>query len=64
MAYDNVCKYLIESYPEPYLRWLLCEPLDSPPEILKTELPVEPSEEVASLLLNSDRDQLIQRFGL
>ncbi len=41
MAYDNLCKSLVESNPRPFVTWLLGDPV---PEIniLKTELSVEP----------------------
>lgn len=41
MAYDNICKALVESDPLPIVRWLVGEPLE-PIQILKTELSVEP----------------------
>ncbi len=41
MTYDNTLKYLVEQYPEQYIRWLLAsEPTDI--QILKTELNLEP----------------------
>ena len=41
MSYDNTCKYLAETYPREFARWLLAiEPPDI--RILKTELTVEP----------------------
>lgn len=41
MSYDNTCKYLAETYPRDFARWLLAI---EPPEIrvLKTELTLEP----------------------
>ena len=41
MSYDNACKYLAETYPREFARWLLAI---EPPEIrvLKTELTLEP----------------------
>lgn len=41
MSYDNTCKYLAETYPKDFARWLLAI---EPPEIrvLKTELTLEP----------------------
>lgn len=41
MSYDNTCKYLAETYPREFARWLLAS---EPPEIrvLKTELTLEP----------------------
>ena len=41
MTYDNTLKYLVEQYPEQFIRWLLAsEPKDI--QILKTELNQEP----------------------
>jgi predicted transposase/invertase (TIGR01784 family) len=41
LSYDNTCKYLAETYPREFARWLLAiEPPDI--RILKTELTVEP----------------------
>ncbi|MDX2256324.1 MAG: DUF4351 domain-containing protein [Pseudanabaenaceae cyanobacterium bins.39] len=45
MSYDNLCKTLIESNPQPFLRWLLGETFSKNAEsvqVLKTELSVEP----------------------
>ncbi len=45
MSYDNLCKTLIESNPQPFLRWLLGETFSETTEsvqVLKTELSVEP----------------------
>ena len=41
MSYDNICKYLAETYPADFVRWLL---KTEPPqvEVLKTELSLEP----------------------
>lgn len=41
MSYDNVCKYLAETYPEAFVSWLLSvEPTEL--QVLKTELSLEP----------------------
>lgn len=42
MAYDNVCKYLSEKYPESFATWLLGQETAAPVEVLKTELSIEP----------------------
>lgn len=49
MAYDNLCKYLAETYPVAFVRWLARHYLEVPRdieasdvEVLKTELPIEP----------------------
>ena len=41
MAFDNLCKYLAETYPEQFAEWLLGERVDNL-EVLKTELQIEP----------------------
>ena len=41
MAYDNLCKYLAEQYPDQFAAWLLGQPLPAV-EVLKTELSSEP----------------------
>lgn len=42
MSYDNLCKYLAETYPDRFAAWLLGEAIASPVEVLKTELTIEP----------------------
>jgi predicted transposase YdaD len=45
MSYDNLCKTLIESNPQPFLRWLLGKTFSENTEsvqVFKTELSVEP----------------------
>ena len=50
MTYDNTLKYLVEQYPEQFLRWLLAaEPNDI--QILKTELTLEPIRADAVIFL-------------
>jgi predicted transposase/invertase (TIGR01784 family) len=54
MAFDNLCKYLAEKYPERFTAWLL----DEPPltvEVLKTELSVEPIRADAVFSLSGQR---------
>ncbi|MDZ7961837.1 MAG: Rpn family recombination-promoting nuclease/putative transposase [Aulosira sp. DedQUE10] len=41
MSYDNTCKYLAESYPADFARWLLASDT-SDIQVLKTELNLEP----------------------
>jgi predicted transposase/invertase (TIGR01784 family) len=52
LSYDNACKYLAETYPREFARWLLAI---EPPEIrvLKTELTLEPIRANALSLLRS-----------
>jgi predicted transposase YdaD len=53
MTYDNTLKYLVEQYPEQFLRWLLVsEPTDI--QILKTELSLEPIRADAVIFLRID----------
>ena len=42
MAYDNICKYLSEKYPESFATWLLGQAITTPVQVLKTELSIEP----------------------
>lgn len=42
MAYDNVCKYLSEKYPESFANWLVGQATAAPVQVLKTELSIEP----------------------
>ena len=41
MAYDNLCKYLSEKYPDRFASWILAETTTAV-EVLKTELSIEP----------------------
>jgi predicted transposase/invertase (TIGR01784 family) len=52
LSYDNACKYLAETYPREFARWLLAI---EPPEIrvLKTELTLEPIRADALSLLRA-----------
>jgi predicted transposase/invertase (TIGR01784 family) len=42
MSYDSTLKYLIEEYPQAIVEWLLGANISETPEILKTELNLEP----------------------
>ena len=42
MSYDSTIKYLIEEFTEPIMSWLLNENIEQKPEILTTELNLEP----------------------
>ena len=42
MSYDSIIKYLIEEFTQPIMSWLLDENIDQKPEILNTELNLEP----------------------
>ena len=61
MSYDNACKYLAETYPREFARWLLAS---EPPEIrvLKTELTLEPIRADALSLLMGLRQKLRQKW--
>ncbi|MFM7407356.1 MAG: Rpn family recombination-promoting nuclease/putative transposase [Cuspidothrix sp.] len=50
MSYDNTCKYLAETYPQDFARWLLAAEV-SEVEILKTELNLEPIRADAVIFL-------------
>lgn len=50
MSYDNTCKYLAETYPQDFARWLLAGEV-SEVEILKTELNLEPIRADAVIFL-------------
>lgn len=50
MSYDNTCKYLAETYPQDFARWLLAGEV-SEVEILKTELHLEPIRADAVIFL-------------
>ena len=57
MAYDNICKYLAEKYPEQFVRWLVAEE-PSTIQVLKTELSAEPIRADSLILLQLD-DQIL-----
>lgn len=42
MAFDNLCKYLSEKYPDRFAAWLLGQSPTTPVKVLKTELSIEP----------------------
>ncbi|WP_353932115.1 DUF4351 domain-containing protein [Okeanomitos corallinicola TIOX110] len=50
MSYDNTCKYLAETYPQDFAKWLLSSDT-SEVEILKTELNLEPIRADALIFL-------------
>jgi len=50
LSYDNTCKYLAETYPQDFARWLLAGEV-SEVEILKTELNLEPIRADAVIFL-------------
>ncbi|MFY7805080.1 MAG: Rpn family recombination-promoting nuclease/putative transposase, partial [Limnoraphis robusta] len=57
MAYDNLCKYLAETYPAAFARWLLtAEPENI--QVLKTELTLEPVR-ADSITLLQTTDQIL-----
>ncbi|MFM6816714.1 MAG: hypothetical protein ACKPKB_10945, partial [Dolichospermum sp.] len=41
MAYDNICRYLTDTYPLSFVQWLIAEDIDEI-EVLPTELPINP----------------------
>ncbi len=52
MAYDNVCKYLVEWFPESFARWLLGSPV-SLAQLQPTELSTEPIRADSLILLRA-----------
>lgn len=42
MAYDNLCKFLAEKYPERFAAWILGKQISEQVQVLKTELPLDP----------------------
>ncbi len=42
MAFDNLCKLLVEEHPDRFVAWLLGEERSGPAKVLKTELGIEP----------------------
>jgi len=61
LSYDNTCKYLAETYPEDFARWLLAGEV-SEVEILKTELNLEPIRADAVIFLKADNQVLHLEF--
>ncbi|MTJ52968.1 DUF4351 domain-containing protein [Anabaena sp. UHCC 0253] len=41
MAYDNICRYLTDTYPLSFVQWLIAEDINEI-EVLPTELPINP----------------------
>jgi predicted transposase/invertase (TIGR01784 family) len=52
MAYDNVCKYLVERFPEQFAQWLLGSPI-SLTQLDPTELSAEPIRADSVILLSA-----------
>ncbi|MFB8787976.1 MAG: Rpn family recombination-promoting nuclease/putative transposase [Potamolinea sp.] len=61
MAYDNICKYLVEEYPAEFVRWLSGEETNDI-QILKTELSVEPIRADSLTLLQTANQILHLEF--
>ncbi|WP_416674908.1 Rpn family recombination-promoting nuclease/putative transposase [Egbenema bharatensis] len=57
MAYDNLCKFLSEKYPDRFAAWLLGETPDSV-RVLKTELSIEPIR-ADSVTFLATRDRIL-----
>lgn len=61
MAYDNLCKYLAETYAANFVRWLLdINPTNV--RVLKTEIIPEPIRSDALILLRTDNQILHLEF--
>ena len=61
MAYDNTCKYLSETYPEEFAKWLLSTDT-SDIKVLKTELNLEPIRADSVTLLQTSNQILHIEF--
>lgn len=61
MAYDNICKYLAELYPQNFVRWLLSSQV-SDIQVLKTELSLEPIRADSMTLLQTSNHILHLEF--
>jgi predicted transposase/invertase (TIGR01784 family) len=61
LAYDNICKYLVEEYPAEFVRWLSGEETNDI-QILKTELSVEPIRADSLTLLQTANQILHLEF--
>ncbi|MCG6134774.1 MAG: DUF4351 domain-containing protein [Nostoc sp. LLA-1] len=61
MSYDNTCKYLAETYPVEFARWLLSSDT-SHIQVLKTELNLEPIRADAVILLQAANQILHLEF--
>ena len=61
MAYDNLCKYLAEQYPNQFVRWLSSESATEV-QVLKTELSLEPIRADAVTLLQTSNQILHLEF--
>ncbi|WP_228054556.1 RpnC/YadD family protein [Gloeocapsopsis crepidinum] len=61
MAYDNICKYLAQLYPQNFVRWLLSSQV-SDIQVLKTELSLEPIRADSMTLLQTSNHILHLEF--
>ncbi|MEM7712983.1 MAG: DUF4351 domain-containing protein [Cyanobacteria bacterium P01_A01_bin.68] len=61
MAYDNTCKFLAETYPEEFAKWLLSTDT-SDIKVLKTELNLEPIRADSVTLLQTSKQILHIEF--
>ncbi len=61
MPYDNICKYLAEKYPEPFVSWILSEQPRNI-RVLKTELSNEPIRADSLILLEINQKILHIEF--
>ncbi|MFT0787529.1 Rpn family recombination-promoting nuclease/putative transposase [Synechococcus sp. H55.10] len=61
MAYDNICKYLAERFPEQFARWLMGE-VALPVQLLPTELSEEPMRADSVILLGLQQGILHLEF--
>jgi len=61
LSFDNVCKFLAESYPEQFARWLLSGNISNI-QVLKTELSIEPIRADSITLLRTINEILQLEF--
>jgi len=62
MSYDSTLKYLIEEYPQAIVQWLLNTEITENPELLKTELSLEPIRVDGLFLLKTNNNIIHLEF--
>jgi predicted transposase/invertase (TIGR01784 family) len=62
MSYDSTLKYLIEEYPQAIVQWLLNTEITENPELLKTELNLEPIRVDGLFLLKTNKNIIHLEF--
>ena len=64
MSYDSTLKYLIEEYPQAIVQWLLNTEITENPELLKTELNLEPIRVDGLFLLKTNKNIIHLEFKI